>query len=576
MSYKYKIDKIKLKNGIEIVPGRINVFVGANNCGKTQFLKDMLSILTTPNNSTKIVEDIDIPVPKSWEEMAEAYDMNIQNKHGTQELKHILPTFDGEPFGTSGNNLINTLNIWLKSDYNTFKQYTGPGLITFLNTENRLRLALSCNENGPLNQRGARNVLEALYLSGKYIEIKLKTIIKKIFDVDICLSPYNIGALEVKVGQDLSSMPSSSQDAYSYLEAFPNLDIQGDGLRSVVGIISAIVAVKRPIIFIDEPEAFLHPPQALQLGQIISELVDDNTQVFIATHSADFLRGLISVAQDSKIIRLERIKEDVTIANLLEPDILKKIVTDPLLSSARVLEGMFYKGIVATEGDADCIFYQRLFQKIWAVDEIHFVNSHNKQTLKKVISPYQKLDVKYAMIADADIIRDRHEFNAILSISNNTELKEKILQERDELYKAFDDRDKSIILNELKQKTQELLDRVDADSQITESKLYEFRQALKDLYKESDELANFKDSGRESLSPKYKTIFDSLCENCTSIGLFIVPVGELESWLTDYGVCKKSSKSKWIISALESLPDVPDDSKAIWQFLKKLQKFLSE
>lgn len=168
------------------------------------------------------------------------------------------------------------------------------------------------------------------------------------------------------MGQDLGAMPLSSQDAYSYLESFPNLDIQGDGLRSIVGIISAIVAVKRPVILIDEPEAFLHPPQALQLGQIISELVDDNTQVFIATHSADFLRGLISVVQDSKIIRLERSKEDVTTANLLEPDILKQIVTDPLLSSARVLEGMFYRGVVATEGDADCIFLSEAIPKNWS------------------------------------------------------------------------------------------------------------------------------------------------------------------------------------------------------------------
>ena len=150
------------------------------------------------------------------------------------------------------------------------------------------------------------------------------------------------------------------------------------------------------------------------------------------------------------------------------------------------------------------------------------------------------------------------------------------MQERDELFKVFDDRDKSIILNELKQKTQELIDRVDADPQTIESKLYEFRQALKRLYKESDELANFKDSGRESLSAEFKTVFDSLYENCASIGLFIVPVGELESWLTDYGVGKQSNKSKWIISALENLPDVSDESKAIWRFLKKLQEFLSK
>ena len=34
--YNYRINKINLKDGTPVEPGRINVFVGANNCGKTQ------------------------------------------------------------------------------------------------------------------------------------------------------------------------------------------------------------------------------------------------------------------------------------------------------------------------------------------------------------------------------------------------------------------------------------------------------------------------------------------------------------------------------------------------------------
>lgn len=60
---------------------------------------------------------------------------------------------------------------------------------------------------------------------------------------------------------------------------------------------------------------------------------------------------------------------------------------------------MFYKGVVATEADADAVFYQRLFRQKGAADEIHFVNMHNKQTLKKIIKPYQKLRIKFALIA---------------------------------------------------------------------------------------------------------------------------------------------------------------------------------
>ena len=45
---------------------------------------------------------------------------------------------------------------------------------------------------------------------------------------------------------------------------------------------------------------------------------------------------------------------------------------------------MFYKGVVATEADADAVFLPTAVpKKLVHLDEIHFVNAHNKQTLKK-------------------------------------------------------------------------------------------------------------------------------------------------------------------------------------------------
>lgn len=109
---------------------------------------------------------------------------------------------------------------------------------------------------------------------------------------------------------------------------------------------------------------------------MISDLIDDSQQIFIATHSADFLRGLLSRTRNAVITHLTRTPENATIAKQLDSVTLNKIITNPLLSSSRVLEGMFYKGVVATEADADAVFYQRLFQKVGAADQIHFVNAH--------------------------------------------------------------------------------------------------------------------------------------------------------------------------------------------------------
>lgn len=392
------------------------------------------------------------------------------------------------------------------------------------------------------------------------------------------MNPFNLGTLEYRIGTDFSFVSANPQEAFKQLSSFPLLDTQGDGMRSVLGIVSAIVSVKKPIILLDEPEAFLHPPQALQLGEVISGLVESSQQIFIATHSADFLRGLLSSTRDAVIIHLDR-TENITKANVLDSVTLNQIVTDPLLSSSRVLEGMFYKGVVATEADADAVFYQRLFQKIGAADEVHFVNVHNKQTLKKIIGPYQKLGIKFAMIADADVIRDKREFSDILQVTSDEQLKSQILQERETIMKHFQVRNKYAVLYELKAKTKELAEQPlipeTADPDDIASALFDFRSNLKKLRDDSDELSEFKKDGRASLPSELQPNFDNLWKCCASEGLFIVNVGELESWMVDYDIERTSNKSKWISKALNKLFEIEyDDSKAIWKFVDALRIYL--
>lgn len=576
--FKYRINSVNLKYGDSFVPGKINVFVGANNCGKTQLLKDMLAYITGTRESAVILNKLEIPYPKTWDAMKQAYDMKIVESNQDKQLRHISPTLDSDPTGPISSDIQATLSHWLEHDKHEFRAATGAGLVTYLNTDNRLRMVMSQPVQQNLQKRGARNVLEALYISGADTTEKVRQCIKKIFEKDVFLNPFNLGTLEYRIGTDFSSISANPQEAFKQLSSFPLLDAQGDGMRSVLGIISAIVSVKKPIILLDEPEAFLHPPQALQLGGIISGLVEPSQQIFIATHSADFLRGLLSATRDAVIIHLERI-ENTTKANVLDSDTLNQIVTDPLLSSSRVLEGMFYKGVVATEADADAVFYQRLFQKIGAADEVHFVNAHNKQTLKKIIDPYQKLGIKFAMIADADVIRDEHEFSNILQVTLDEQIKNRILQEREKIIKHFQTRNKYEVLCDLQAKTKELAEQTiiqeTADPDNIASAIFDFRLKLKKLRDESDELYEFKKKGRASLPIELQTNFDTFWNCCASIGLFVVSVGELESWLVDYDIERTSNKSKWISKALNKLFEIEyDDSKAIWKFVDALRIYL--
>lgn len=578
--YRYKINSVQLRKGKSFTPGRINVFVGANNCGKTQILKDMLAYITGINKTDVILDKLDITYPQTWDEMEQAYNMKIVEVNQSKQLRHICPTLDGEPVGIYDLNIKDTLSSWLEHDKREFRAATGAGLVTYLDTDNRLKLAMSQPVEQNLCERGAKNVLEALYIAGSSSSNLVSECIRDIFGIDVYLNSFNLGTLEFRVGEDFSGVSKNPQDAFKELAEYPLLDSQGDGIRSALGMISALVAVKKPVILLDEPEAFLHPPQALQLGKVISELIDDSQQIFIATHSADFVRGLLSSVRDATIIRLERNGND-TVANKLDHTTLKQITMDPLLSSSRVLEGMFYKGVVATEADADSIFYQRVFQKIGAADEIHFVQAQNKQTLKKIITPYQVLGIKFALIADVDIIRDKHEFEELLQIMQDEQLKLQILQQRKKIIDYFQSKDKYEILCEIKSKTKELIKKTkvseDAAPDKVESALFDFRRDLKKLRDESDELFELKKNGRESLPKDLQLTFDTLWKFCADNGIFIVKVGELESWMIDYGIERTENKAKWIVKALDKLFEIEyDENKEIWKFIDALKDYLTK
>lgn len=125
--YNYRINKINLKDGTPVEPGRINVFVGANNCGKTQLLKDMLAYMTGSRTEPVLLTDLDLPYPSTWEELIAAYPMNIVDTNGgLQQLRHISPTLNAQPAGPQTFNLLNTLKQQLRNtDKREFRQSTG-------------------------------------------------------------------------------------------------------------------------------------------------------------------------------------------------------------------------------------------------------------------------------------------------------------------------------------------------------------------------------------------------------------------------------------------------------------------
>ena len=577
--YKFEITKILFKSGNQIQPGRINIFVGANNCGKTRLLKEIFEFTIGDIGNKILLKWVTFPKPKTWKELTGVCHFEVVNTSSGKAIKHMFPKSRVHPtLEHFGYDLESEIDKYLQNNqsWDYLRKRLGESLIIYLDTDNRLNLVKS--RQASVESEVPESLLEALYRVGSDKTKILNKYCLKFFKKKVFLSPYTVGKVELKVGNDFANLPSDPQDARDKLNTVPGLDDQGDGMRSVIGIIAALCAVKKPIILLDEPEAFLHPPQAMQLGEAIDDLIDSSQQLYIATHSAVFLRGLLSKTQDVNIIHIERTIDDKVTISVLDAPTLKQIITDPLLSSSRVLDGLFYKGSVVTEGDADATFYQRAFQMIGAADEIHFINAHNKQTLKKVITPYQKLGIKFALIADADVLREKHDMDEILQITDDAALIERVLKQRENVLDFFKVKSSLAVMLELRKEIQIFV----SSGLMTETlnqensgaALFELRKKLKELRDETDDLRNFKRQGRCALDKKHQAYFDALWQDCASIGFFIVPVGELESWLVDYGIVRKSNKAKWITEALQKLNEIEcDENKELWKFINKLQEY---
>src|SRR5690242_1223696 len=94
---------------------------------------------------------------------------------------------------------------------------------------------------------------------------------------------------------------------------------------------------------------FLHPPQARLLGTLLGKEIASERQLFVATHSADLLRGLLeSECLGLRIIRLRRVGPVNRACELTAAD-AAEVWRDPVLRYSNILDGEFHEKVVVCE-----------------------------------------------------------------------------------------------------------------------------------------------------------------------------------------------------------------------------------
>ncbi len=298
-------------------------------------------------------------------------------------------------------------------------------------------------------------------------------------------------------------------------------------------------------MLLDEPEAFLHPAQARYLGKWIADNSDKlSGQLIISTHNSNFLSGLLQSDKKVDIYRLNR-NEDNTTFKLIPPEATENLSKSPMLSSQRVLEAIFHKAVIVCEADADRIVYQTVSTLHHNNQEILFVYSHNKQTLKDVASLLIATQIPVGVISDIDLLNDETDFKNLFLAVTQTEPSAELLGKRTEIAKSVDNTSEKQALDKLKENITELLEQLNKN----EHSFGGAKGALNRIRKETSKWAFPKKNGLEGfeveIQPKVAEVIAELNEK----NIFIIPVGELEGWM-DLGT---SRKNNWIVLALNEI-----------------------
>lgn len=551
--YKFKIKGISLSSQsvpFDFVPKSINIVIGPNNSGKSRFLKELRNYLSGDFKNIRMINNIDYDYPSDLAELDRSYrlsrkmykDVNgnwvmrvYTNKPNfEQDMNSSLESIYSYNFTAYGNSNWEELyeTPIKEKNRNEFFERLGPLFFNYIGTEERLTISKTQNNYGL--DSSSLNYLSAYKFNNQLLD-SLQINIKKLFDKDIYLDTHTLGnKIVFRVGKDLDYIRKAaqpSQDDVNRLFEESKLDDQGDGLKSYVSTFLSLNYSEGDVLLIDEPEAFLHPPLARQLGELIGRTHNDK-QIFVATHSVEVLKGVLSQNTNVNIIRITQPTPGVNEIQLVDNDLLQTILTTPLLRVSRVMEGLFCNKVVITESEADELVYQELTEKLFPQSGLYFAHAQNKQTLVDIAKLYKKIGIKFEMITDFDVIRIPSEFQKFLDLMPLT------------------DREKQRYLSYSNKLREVVNASVDTDGK-TEDEIKSAQKSARDKVYHECGLSYFSD-----FSDRIKTAFDLFSKH----HLHILESGELETILVPYGVSYVSDKKVWIELAMNKIQDMTAES----------------
>lgn len=546
------------ENEINLNSDDIIVIVGANNVGKSGALRGIKSKLIKVESDDKIIKSISLELSGSPEEV-ERLVREIGRKPNFGHYNNELSAF-GHVF---------YLDDIAKNWSNGKKGLEGLTRLfcNILSAEERLNITKPAPNvsitNDPLEFPAQ------WMMRDDEIELSVSQEFRKAFNADLIIHRNAGGTIPLYVGERPLRDGIEDRASLSYvrkIEALSPIHEQGDGMRSFAGIFMALHTGLETILMIDEPEAFLHPPQARHMGHMLASDKSRFRQIFIATHSGDVLRGILDAG--SKKVRILRLQREgmINYAKEIQPAEIIKIWGDPLLRHSNVLDGIFYEKVVLCESDSDAKFYSAVADAIYEASstehkkpDVMFTHCGGKDRMAVVVKALKAVGVPVIVVADFDVLNSERPLRDIVEAAQGDW--HVIEANWRKIKLAVDEKKPEVDLNQLKDRVKEAMESV-----LKPEDLKQAQKQIASVWKVSSPWGTAKTAGASYLPSGQTTVaYNQLILDLKAIGVFVVEIGELECFVRSIG----SHGPKWVNEVLSR--DLMSDDE-----LLAARRFVSE
>lgn len=539
------IEKIKFNDetSIKFKNDDIVLLVGANNVGKSRTLKDLKDDLNDLSKPRVIVDEI---VYKS-SDFSSSQLKNYFEKNIIKDSWENYNVFidENQSYCFSASSFTDNVNE---------KQFY-KALFSFLSTESRLNITRPITFNTTVDNRSL-TIMKGLESDSKSINT-LNKVLQMGFGKSVeVYEEYRDGTLvkKYKIGKStniIAAINSNRRDNLNLLKDMEDLHSQGDGIRSAVAILSSLIVNNHSLFLIDEPETFLHPPQARLLGKNIVAL-SKQKQCFISTHSIDFIKGVLEADSSRvKIIKIDRLENENKF-NLVDNDSVAEIANDKNLRYTNILDGLFYDGLVLCENESDCKFYSAILENLNLAlyQNTLFCAVGGKDQFKKVVPLLKKLNIQYFIIADIDLINNKDNLKQLVnSIEPNC------YDQIDACHKKFIEEFEKGMNSQVK--TQQVI-KTEINQLFTADKYMPdaIAKGIKDILKNISSFKLLK-SGGKNILPQGECVdlFNQLKEFLNEHKVFILECGEIERFVPEVG----GHGNAWVEKTFARYDDLNDD-----------------